>query len=125
MSKFAIEMQDVNKSFRRRQVLRGLSLSVERGKTFAFLGLNAAGKTTAIRMLLGLLNRDGGEVRVLGMAPEEQPLKVRSRVGYLAEDQQMYPWMRVDEILRFVAPFYATWDHDLALKYVREFELPL
>jgi ABC-2 type transport system ATP-binding protein len=125
MSKFAIEMQGVNKSFRRRQVLRGLSLNVERGKTFAFLGLNAAGKTTAIRMLLGLLNRDGGEVRVLGMDPEEQPLKVRSRVGYLAEDQQMYLWMRVDEILRFVAPFYATWDHDLALKYVREFELPL
>src|SRR4029077_16559884 len=50
---------------------------------------------------------------------------VRSRVGYLAEDQTMYGWMKVEEILRFVAPFYATWDHDLALKYVREFELPL
>jgi ABC-2 type transport system ATP-binding protein len=37
----------------------------------------------------------------------------------------MYGWMRVDEIVRFVAPFYATWDHDLALKYLREFELPL
>ncbi|MBA3484506.1 MAG: ABC transporter ATP-binding protein, partial [Pirellulales bacterium] len=40
-------------------------------------------------------------------------------------DQQMYGWMRVDEIVRFVAPFYATWDHDLALKYLHEFELPL
>jgi ABC-2 type transport system ATP-binding protein len=50
---------------------------------------------------------------------------VRARVGYLAEDQQMYGWMRVEEIVRFVAPFYATWDHDLALKYLREFELPL
>ncbi len=37
----------------------------------------------------------------------------------------MYGWMRVDEIVRFVAPFYATWDHDLALKYLHEFELPL
>jgi ABC-2 type transport system ATP-binding protein len=125
MSSFAIEMQAVFKSFRKNQVLTGLSLNVQRGKTFAFLGRNAAGKTTAIRMLLGLLKRDGGEIRVLGADPEENPLEVRSRVGYLAEDQQMYGWMTVDELLRFVAPFYATWDHDLALKYVREFELSL
>jgi ABC-2 type transport system ATP-binding protein len=75
--------------------------------------------------MLGLLPRDAGELRVLGYDPAKDPLAVRSRVGYLAEDQQMYGWMRVEEILRFVAPFYATWDHDLALRYVREFELPL
>src|SRR5688572_30699876 len=124
MTTYAIEMQNVYKSFRRTPVLTGLSLRVERGKTFAFLGRNAAGKTTAIRTLLGLLNRDSGEVRVLGKDPQEEPIDVRARVGYLAEDQQMYGWMRVDEIVRFVAPFYATWDHDLALKYLREFELP-
>jgi ABC-2 type transport system ATP-binding protein len=125
MKELAIEFAGVHKSFRRTQVLSGMSLSVERGKTFAFLGRNAAGKTTAIRMLLGLLPRDAGAVRVLGYDPAEQPLEVRSRVGYLAEDQTMYGWMRIDEILRFVAPFYATWDHDLALRYSREFELPL
>jgi ABC-2 type transport system ATP-binding protein len=42
----------------------------------------------------------------------------------LAEDQKMYGWMQVEEIVRFVAPFYPTWDHDLALKYLRDFELP-
>ena len=125
MSEPAIEMRGVHKSFGRSQVLSGLTLKVERGKTFAFLGRNAAGKTTAIRMLLGLLSPDAGDIRVLGYDPAKKPLEVRSLVGYLAEDQQMYGWMRVDEILRFVAPFYATWDHDLALKYVREFDLPL
>lgn len=125
MSELAIEMRGVYKAFRKQPVLAGLSLQAERGKTFAFLGRNAAGKTTAIRMLLGLLSRDAGDIRVLGYDPAEKPLEVRRRVGYLAEDQQMYGWMRVDEILRFAAPFYATWDHDLALSYVREFELPL
>jgi ABC-2 type transport system ATP-binding protein len=124
MSQIAIEFTDVAKSYRRKQVLSGASFAVDRGKTFAFLGRNGAGKTTAIRMLLGLLPRDAGHVRVLGFDPATEPLEVRSRVGYLAEDQQMYGWMTIDEILRFVAPFYATWDHDLALKYVREFELP-
>jgi ABC-2 type transport system ATP-binding protein len=125
MKDYALEFSNVSKSFRRTQVLSGMSLTVERGKTFAFLGRNAAGKTTAIRLMLGLLPRDAGMVRVLGYDPELQPLEVRARLGYLAEDQTMYGWMRVEEIVRFVAPFYATWDHDLALRYLREFELPL
>ncbi|HEY4233891.1 MAG TPA: ABC transporter ATP-binding protein [Lacipirellulaceae bacterium] len=124
MNEPAIDLQAVYKSFRRTEVLRGVTLRVERGKTFAFLGRNAAGKTTTIRMLLGLLKRDDGAIRVLGLDPSREPLELRRRVGYLAEDQTMWGWMKVEEILRFVAPFYPTWDHDLALKYVRDFELP-
>jgi ABC-2 type transport system ATP-binding protein len=125
MSTPAIELQAVTKSFRRTEVLRGVTLQVERGKTFAFLGRNASGKTTTIRMLMGLLKRDDGSIRVLGLDPTQEPIELRRRVGYLAEDQTMYGWMQVGEILRFVAPFYPTWDHDLAMKYVRDFELPI
>jgi ABC-2 type transport system ATP-binding protein len=125
MNNPAIELQAVTKSFRRTEVLRGVTFRVERGKTFAFLGRNAAGKTTTIRMLLGLLKRDDGSIRVLGLDPTKDPIELRRRVGYLAEDQTMYGWMTVGEIVRFVAPFYPTWDHDLALKYIREFELPV
>ncbi len=124
-SDLAIDMQAVSKSFRNNRVLDGLTLNVERGKTFAFLGVNGAGKTTAIRLLMGLLTRDDGAIRVLGLDPERHPLELRDRVGYLAEDQTMYGWMRVEEIVRFVAPFYSTWDHALARKYLEEFELPL
>jgi ABC-2 type transport system ATP-binding protein len=125
MNEPAIELKAVYKSFRSTEVLRGVTLEVARGKTFAFLGRNAAGKTTAIRLLLGLLKRDDGAIRVLGLDPQRDPIELRRRVGYLAEDQTMYGWMRVEEIVRFVAPFYPTWDHDLAFKYLRDFELPL
>ncbi len=121
----AIDIQGVHKAFRRNNVLRGMNLQVERGKTFAFLGRNGAGKTTTIQLLLGLLNRDEGAIRVLGHDPEWQPLEVRAKVGYLAEDQTMYGWMKCGDILRFLAPFYPTWDHDLALTYAKEFEVPL
>jgi ABC-2 type transport system ATP-binding protein len=124
MNEPAIDLQAVYKSFRSTDVLRGVTLQVARGKTFAFIGRNASGKTTTIRLLLGLLKRDDGAIRVLGLDPQRDPLALRRRVGYLAEDQTMYGWMRVEEILRFVAPFYPTWDHDLALRYVRDFELP-
>ena len=50
---------------------------------------------------------------------------VRANVGYLAEDQTMYGWMRAEEIISFMAPFYPTWDHQLALKYANDFEVPL
>lgn len=130
MNQPAIDIQVVTKSFgtlsrNRVQVLHDLSLTVEQGKTFAFLGRNGAGKTTTIRLLLGLLKRDDGAIRVLGLDPSTDAYKLRDRVGYLAEDQTMYGWMRVDEIVRFVAPFYSTWDHELARKYLEEFELPL
>jgi ABC-2 type transport system ATP-binding protein len=121
----AIEVHAVTKSFRKTRVLDGVSFRVEPGRTFAFLGRNGAGKTTLIKMLLGLLKRDDGSLKVLGLDPELSPYELRDRVGYLAEDQTMYGWMRVDEIVRFIAPFYSRWDHDLALKYLREFELPL
>ncbi|HVT27964.1 MAG TPA: ABC transporter ATP-binding protein [Lacipirellulaceae bacterium] len=120
-----VELQAVYKSFRSTNVLRGVTLHVARGRTFAFLGRNASGKTTTIRMLLGLLKRDDGAIRVLGLDPQREPIELRRRVGYLAEDQTMYGWMRVEEIVRFVAPFYPTWDNELALKYLRDFELPL
>ncbi|MGI9428463.1 MAG: ABC transporter ATP-binding protein, partial [Bythopirellula sp.] len=121
----AIDIQAVHKSFRHNHVLHGTTLHVQPGTTFAFLGRNGAGKTTTIQMLLGLLPRDEGSIRVLGLDPEKQPLDVRAKVGYLAEDQTMYGWMKCGDILRFMAPFYPTWDHDLALKYANDFEVPL
>jgi ABC-2 type transport system ATP-binding protein len=76
-------------------------------------------------MLLGLLKPDSGSVRVLGLDPAAQPLEVRKRVGYVAEDQAMFGWMRVEQIISFVAPFYPTWDVKWAAELSQRFELPL
>ena len=63
-----------------------------------------------IRILLGLIPADSGNVQLGGIDPVIDPLKVRSHVGYLAEDQTMYGWMTPIELCRFLAPFYPTWD---------------
>ena len=118
MTEPVISVDRLVKRFGKQEALRGLSLSIAPGQTFAFLGPNGAGKTTTIRTLVGLLAPDAGDVRVLGLDPTIDPLEVRRRVGYLAEDQTMYGWMRVEEIIRFIAPFYPTWDHELA-RYLR------
>ena len=120
-----IQLQGVRKSFGKNEVLRGLDLVVPVGQTFAFLGRNGAGKTTTIRTLLGLLTADSGTVRVLGLDPQVDPLEVRRRVGYVAEDQQMFGWMRVGQLMSFIAPFYPTWDAAWAKQLSDRFELPL
>jgi ABC-2 type transport system ATP-binding protein len=120
-----IEVSGVVKTFGRKRVLDGETLSVQAGQTFAFLGRNGAGKTTTIRMLLGLIKSDSGTVRVLGLDPQKQPMEVRRRVGYVAEDQAMFGWMRVSQIISFIAPFYPKWDPAWARQLTERFELPL
>lgn len=125
MTESVIEVKNVQKHFREKSVLDGLNMTVEKGQTFAFLGRNGAGKTTTIKMLMGLLKPDNGSLSVLGVDPLVDPIQVRRSVGYLAEDQAMFGWMKVEQLIRFIAPFYPTWDHKLAQQYVNQFELPL
>ncbi len=120
-----IEIRSVRKRFGKKEVLADVNLTVQKGEIFAFLGRNGAGKTTTIHILLGLLKRDGGEVRVLGLDPAKDALEIRRRVGFMAEDQTMFGWMRIEEILGFLAPFYPTWDPETVNRYIQAFELPL
>jgi len=124
MSEAAVSVQRLRKGFGGEPVLSDVSFEVARGQTFALLGRNGAGKTTAIRILLGLLPAEAGTVRVLDHDPSKAPLELRRRVGYLAEDQAMYPWMTPVELCRFLQPFYPTWDTRLADDYLDRFELP-
>lgn len=125
MSDHVIELKNVAKHFKKTQVLKSVTLTIEPGQTYALLGRNGAGKTTLIRMLLGMLKPDGGSMSVLGLDPQRDAMEIRRRVGYLAEDQAMYGWMTVEQIICFIAPFYPTWNHALANRYAQQFELPL
>jgi ABC-2 type transport system ATP-binding protein len=120
----AIEIQKVSKQFGRQKVLDNLDLAVPQGKTYAFLGRNGAGKTTTIRMLMGLIRPDAGEIRINGLNPRTDATAIRRTVGYLAEDQEMWGWMKICEILSFLAPFYPTWDWPLAQELMDKFALP-
>jgi ABC-2 type transport system ATP-binding protein len=91
-------------------VLTGVNLVVPAGSIFGFLGRNGAGKTTLIKTLLGLQKPSAGTGTILGLDCFDHALEVRKRIGYMAEDQQMYGWMRVGQIINWVAGFYPNWD---------------
>jgi ABC-2 type transport system ATP-binding protein len=113
-SPIAIHAENLRKHFGQREVLRGVSLDVAAGSIFGFLGLNGAGKTTLIRILLGLSRADAGQCSVGGIDPSVDALAVRAGIGYMAENQTMYGWMQVGQLIEWVSRFYPTWDPALA-----------
>lgn len=123
--KSVLRLDQIVKRYGRHTALQKLSLESPAGQVIALLGDNGAGKTTALRILLGLLEADEGEAEVLGMDSRAQGEEIRRRVGYVPERPSLYPWMTVAEIGWFAAGFYPSGYlpnyHDL----VRGFELPL
>ncbi|MBL9077167.1 MAG: ABC transporter ATP-binding protein [Planctomycetes bacterium] len=98
-----LEFDGVQRWFGEQRVLRGLSLRVEQGQVYALLGRNGAGKTTALRLLLGFLQPHRGTVRVLGHDPRDLGPAVRARIGYVGEDHRLYPTMSVGDAIAFEA----------------------
>ncbi|MBN1341447.1 MAG: ABC transporter ATP-binding protein [Phycisphaerae bacterium] len=109
-----IHVEGLAKRFGKTEVLRRVDLDVPAGSIFGFLGVNGAGKTTLIRLLLGLIRSDGGRCRVAGLDPAKDAIQIRRDIGYMAENQTMYGWMRVGRLIDWVANFYPTWDYAYA-----------
>ena len=88
------------------EALCGVSFEVARGCIFAYLGPNGAGKTTTINILCGLLKRDGGEVSVLARDVACDPVFVKSRIGVVTENSNLYPELRCRRNLEYIAELY-------------------
>ena len=102
-----ISVRGLRKSYGELEALRGIDLDVARGEIFAFLGPNGAGKTTAISVLEGYLERDAGEVEVLGEDPAAAGRDWRGRVGFVLQECRMEPLLTVRETLEMYAGYYA------------------
>jgi ABC-2 type transport system ATP-binding protein len=127
MTDFIIETSQLSKSYKDKEALRGLDLRVPAGSIFGFLGRNGAGKTTTIKTLMGLLRADSGSAHVFGssVSDADRAAEIRRRIGFVTEDKELYPYMTVEQIIRFTRPFFPGWRHDLERRYLELFELPL
>src|SRR6188472_3941681 len=99
MSKPAIEISGLVKTFGSFAALDGLDLEVATGEVHGFLGPNGSGKTTTIRVLLGLLRADGGEARLLGGDPWSEPVELHRRLAYVPGDVSLWPKLTGGEVI--------------------------
>jgi ABC-2 type transport system ATP-binding protein len=99
----AIALSEVSKSFDQHVAVEALSLSVPRGSVFGFIGPNGSGKTTTLRMIMGILLPDRGEIELLGERSTARAMadRARDRVGYLPEERGLYKKMTVRRLLRY------------------------
>jgi ABC-2 type transport system ATP-binding protein len=105
-SDLVIDVQNLNKRFGDKHVVRDFSLQVRRGEIFGFLGPNGSGKTTSIRMLCGLLTPDSGSGTCLGYDVIRETAAIKREVGYMTQRFSLWEDLTIRENLDFVARMY-------------------
>jgi len=118
-----IHTSRLTKHYGNKRVVDCLDLRVKQGQVYGFLGRNGAGKSTTIKMLLGMVRPDSGSAELLGENVAELRPETRARIAYIAEGHPMYNWMTVGEAVRFTRAFYSTWNDTLLEQILDHFEL--
>ncbi|HEV3470174.1 MAG TPA: ABC transporter ATP-binding protein [Pyrinomonadaceae bacterium] len=121
---YAIETEGLGRTFGKFEAVRNVDLKVTRGTVFGLLGVNGAGKSTVIKMIVGHLRPTAGRVGVLGRTLEKDLIEIRRRVAYVSENRYLYEWMTVAESVRFTRAFHDNWDDRKAADLLRRFSLP-
>jgi len=106
MTDVAIQARQLDKTFGKVRAVQGLNLEVPRSRIYGFLGPNGSGKTTAIRMLCGLLTPTAGEINVLGYSIPDEAEALRLKVGYMTQKFSLFEDLTVAENLDFMADIY-------------------
>jgi ABC-2 type transport system ATP-binding protein len=106
----AVTFANVAKRYGSTKALDGMTLDVRRGEMFGLIGPDGAGKTTAIRLMCGLLHPDAGEIRTLGVDPVGEHRRVTDAVGYLSQRFSLYGDLTIDENIAFFAEIHGVAD---------------
>lgn len=122
MTDLAVHLQGVHKRYPH-FALEDVSLEVPTGTILGFIGANGAGKSTTLRILMGLASHDRGRVVVLGHSIPDGAIAAKTQVGYVSEDMRLFPGATIAWHMRFVAKVFGGWDAQYAAELVRRFDL--
>lgn len=101
-----LEVNRVKKSFGKKEVVKGITFTIEKGEAFGLLGPNGAGKSTTISMICGLLPYNEGDIKVDGFSVKDQPMEIKKKIGVVPQDIALYPTMTALDNLLFWGKMY-------------------
>jgi ABC-2 type transport system ATP-binding protein len=110
----SIEVNKLTKKFGSFTAVNGISFNVKQGEIFGFLGANGAGKSTAIKMLCGILELTSGDAMIGGFSVMKQPEKVKTQIGYMSQKFSLYNDLTVEENINFFGGVYGLYNNKLA-----------
>jgi ABC-2 type transport system ATP-binding protein len=120
-----VTVEHVARRFGKTRVLEEVSFALPARGVTVLLGENGQGKSTLLRLLLGLLKADAGSIRVLGLDPLRQGRELRRLVGYVPDQPDNPSWMTPRQLFGFLEPQYPAWDRERVARLSRAWEIPL
>lgn len=119
-----IEIQNLRKDFEGFR-LDNVSFSIPEGYIMGLIGPNGAGKTTIIKLIMNLLRKNEGSIKIFGLDNIEYETEIKSRIGFVYDNPNYYDHLNLKQIKGIIAPFYKTWDEEIFKSLVTKFNLPL
>jgi len=121
---YAIATERLTKFYGPKCVVDSLNLRVPEGSVYGLLGRNGSGKSTTIKMLMGMVRPDRGSAQLLGEDIASLSPSTRAKIAYIAEGHPFFRWMTIDEAVRFTRAFYTQWNSELLEQILDHFALP-
>lgn len=119
-----LEVKGLRKSFED-FTLQDISFSLPRGYIMGLIGPNGSGKSTTIKLIMNLIRKEAGEIKICGLDTDRHELAVKQKIGFVYDENHFYDELTVLEMKRIVAPFYREWDEEAFVYYLDRFQLPV
>ncbi len=105
--------------------LKDVSFSLPKGYIMGLIGPNGAGKTTIIKIIMNLIMKEQGQVKLFGQDHQKYEVEVKKRIGFVYDTPNYYEHLNLQQFKEVIAPFYKQWDDKIFAELIQRFELPL
>lgn len=118
-----LEVKNLRKEYKE-FILKDVSFNLERGYIMGFIGPNGAGKSTTIKLIMNLIRKNSGTIKIFGKDNILHEREVKEKIGFVYDENYFYEEVTLEEMKKIIAPFYKQWDNRTYEKYIKEFNLP-
>lgn len=118
-----LEISNLSKKISNKFEIKNLSFELKKGYVTGLIGSNGAGKTSLIKLIMGLYKKDNGSIKIFDMELEDNETMIKQGIGYVADTPHYIEKMSLEKNAKLIKPFYPDWDEDLFNKYIKFFEL--
>jgi ABC-2 type transport system ATP-binding protein len=121
---YVLEINNLRKTYKGFS-LKDINIKLEQGYITGFIGANGAGKSTTIKSILNLINRDSGDVKIFNKDNKTNDKELKNKIGVVLDEGYFYEELTLKEMKNIIAPMYSDWDENQFNNYIRRFNLPL
>lgn len=121
---YVLEINNLRKTYKDFS-LKDINIKLEQGYVTGFIGANGAGKSTTIKSILNLINRDSGDVKIFNKDNKTNDKELKNKIGVVLDEGYFYDELTLKEMKNIISPMYSNWDENQFNNYIRRFNLPL